>query len=335
MIRNAMVSLLLASAFFAGCKAEKGEAKADAPEVTSFNVAVIPKGTTHEFWKSIHAGAVKAAQELGNVNIDWKGPQKEDDRDAQITVVQDFIAKQVDGIVLAPLDNVALARPVSDANTTGIPVVIIDSGLEGEVHKSFVATDNYKGGAMAARHLGEITGGQGNLIMLRYQEGSASTMAREQGFLETVKKDYPNLNILSDNQHAGATTETALQKAETLLLRFPKVTAVFCPNESSTFGMLKALRDIEKAGSVKFVGFDASQPLVNALKAGEIDGLIVQDPVKMGYLGVKTMVSVLRGETVERNVDTGAQLVTKSNMEEQAIADLLSPPLDKYLKPGA
>ncbi len=317
-----------------GCNKQdqkQAQTETEKPIVKTFTIAVIPKGTNHEFWKSIHAGAIKAAREMGNVNIDWKGPQKEDDRDAQITVVEDFISKRVDGIVLAPLDNTALARPVADASSNNIPVVIIDSGLESDVYRSFISTDNFKAGAMAAKEMGKLCNGQGKALIMRYMEGSASTMERENGFLQTLKLDFPEIEILSDNQYAGPTTETALQTAENLLIRFPQANAIFCPNESSTFGMLKALRDINKAGNVQFIGFDASRVLVEGLKAGEIKGLIVQNPLKMGYLGVKTMVSILKGETVEKVIETGAELVTQENMAQPEIAELLNPPLDQYL----
>jgi len=294
------------------------------------SIAVIPKGTTHEFWKSIHAGAVKAGDELG-VEIIWKGPQREDDRELQIQVVEDFISRKLSGIVLAPLDDKALARPVKEAMKRKVPVVIIDSGLQGKDYVSFVATDNHKGGMLGGERLAELLGGKGKVILLRYQEGSASTMERERGFLEAMKK-HPGIEIVSDNQYAGATAETAYQKSEDLLTRFKDVNGIFCPNESSTFGMLRALKDAGLAGKVKFVGFDASEPLVAGLREGNIHGLVVQNPFKMGELGVRTIVAHIKGEKVEPRIDTGVAIVTPENIEQQEIKDLLSPPIDKYLK---
>jgi len=287
-------------------------------------IAVIPKGMTHEFWKSIHAGAARAGQELG-VDIMWKGPQKEDDRAQQITVVEDVISRGVKGIVLAPLDDRALTNPVRDAAREGIPVIIIDSGLQGQDYVSFVATDNFQGGVLAARRLGELLKGKGEIFLIRYQEGSASTMERERGFLETVLKEFPGLKLLVKDQYAGATTETAFQLAENLLSRFPDVQGIFCPNESSTFGTLRALQEHGLAGKIFFVGFDSSPKLVQALRDGQINGLIHQNPVKMGYLGVSLMVKHLRGETVPKVVDTGVYLVTRDNMDEPEIRALISP----------
>jgi ribose transport system substrate-binding protein len=323
--------LLLAAALVASPACGKRD-RARAPEgaAKKLRIAVIPKGMTHEFWKSIHAGAVRAAQELG-VEIIWKGSQKEDDRAQQITVVEDFISRGVDGIVLAPLDDRALTRPVADAVREGIPVAIIDSALQGGDYTIFVATDNYKGGVLGARRLGGLLGGKGRIFLIRYQEGSASTMERERGFLETVQKEFPGLTILVQDQYAGATTETAYQLAENLLGRFPDVEGIFTPNESSTFGTLRAVQEAGIAGKVRFVGFDSSPKLVEALRRGDIQGLVLQNPMKMGYLGVKYIVAHLKGEAVPKIVDTGVDVATPENMDRPEIKALLEPDFSRYL----
>ena len=298
-------------------------------------IAVIPKGTTHEFWKSVHAGAVRGASEKG-VDIIWKGPLKEDDRDAQISVVENFIARGVDGIVLAPLDSAALRAPVSNAQKSGIPVVIIDSGLDSEDYVSFVATNNTRGGQMAGRAMVELLGGKGKVVVLRYQEGSDSTAKREAGFLEEITA-ASGIELISSNQYAGPTTETAYRASENLLAPLMGadgtlgVDGIFCPNESSTFGMLRALQESRQAGKVHFIGFDSSPKLIEALKNGEIDGLVQQNPMAMGYLGVLTIVDHLNGTTVDKRVDTGVTLVTRENMDEPEVHDLLNPPLARWL----
>ena len=217
--------------------AAKGGAKSK-----KWRVMVIPKGTTHEFWQSVHAGASKAAEALGNVEIVWQGPPREDDRTDQIKLVQNAVASGVDGIVLAPLDARALVEPVEQAIARGIPVVIIDSALESDKISSFVATDNYHGGVLAAQRLGEVLKGEGRIILLRYAVGSASTVDRERGFVETMKKDFPKVVFVSDDQYAGATSDLAQQKAQNLLTRFRgQFDGVFCSNESAAVGMLRAL----------------------------------------------------------------------------------------------
>ena len=242
-------------------------------------IAVIPKGTTHEFWKTIHAGAEKAAQELG-VDAIWVGPEKEDDRKQQIDVVQNFISRGVDAIVLAPLDEVALVRPVEDAVRRGIPVVIIDSGLKSDAYSSFVATDNREGGRLGGRRLGEVLGSKGKAILLRYSEGHASTMNREEGFLDAMK-EFPDIELVSTNQYAGTTKESAFQASQNILNRFPEIDGIFCPNESSAFGMMRALLTSGKAGTIKYVGFDTSEILLKGLQDDHIQGLVSQDPFDM------------------------------------------------------
>ncbi|MHC4069717.1 MAG: ABC transporter substrate-binding protein [Planctomycetota bacterium] len=323
---------LAAALILTGCKQKESAG-------SKYRIAVIPKGTTHVFWKSIHAGAVKAEKELKELDVEiiWKGPLKEDDRESQIRVMEDFITRGVSGIVLAPLDDVALRMPVKDAVNYGIPVVIIDSGLKSDDYVSFVATDNYVGGRKGGEHLAEVLGGKGKVIMLRYQEGSASTMNREQGFLDVLKGKYPQIEVVSANQYGGATTESAYKASENLLapLRTPdgglKIDGIFCPNESTAFGMLRALQDSGLAGKVKYVGFDSSDRLVEALANGHIHGLVLQDPINMGYLGVKTILAHLQGQKVDKKIDTGSAVATPENMKDPDIKRLLEPDFKKWL----
>ncbi len=295
------------------------------------SLAVIPKGTSHEFWKSVHAGAIKAARELGDVDVIWKGPLQENDLKGQIDVVEGFVAQGVKGILLAPLDDKGLAAPVKQAVAAGIPVVIFDSDLQGQDHSSFVATDNFAAGKMAGDAMGKLLDKDHNkLIVLRYQEGSASTQKREDGFLEAMKASS-FVELVSTNQYAGATVESAQKASESLLTAHPNVHGVFCPNESSTFGMLMALRGAKLAGNVKFIGFDSSSALVDGLRKREIDALVLQNPLNMGYLATKTLAAVIKGEKVEKRIDTGAQLVTHDNMDQPAQKELLSPTQKQWL----
>ncbi len=320
--------LILAVGCAAGCR-RKGREEIPAEKPDRLQIAVIPKGTTHEFWKSIHMGAQMAADEF-DVEIIWKGPQKEDDRAQQITVVEDFVSRGVDGIVLAPLDERALCRPVQDAVRENIPVVVIDSGLQGSDYISYVATDNYKGGVMAARRLASLLESEGRIFLIRYQEGSASTTQREQGFLDTIQAEAPGISLLVKDQYAGTTTESAYQLTENLISRFTDVDGIFCPNESSTFGALRALQESGLAGKIVFIGFDSSPKLVQALRDGQIQGLVLQNPVRMGYLGVQQMTFHLRGRPIEKIIDTGVYMVTRENMDDPEIRSLLLPDFSKY-----
>ena len=292
-------------------------------------VAVIPKGTIHEFWKTVHAGAEMAGQEL-SVEILWKGSLQEDDREAQIGVVENIITRNVDGIVLAPLDDAALRRPVDEAMRNGIPVVIFDSGLQGQNYISYVATDNFKAGQLAGGYMGKLLDGQGKVAVLRYAEGSHSTTQREEGFLDAIKA-FGGIEVVASNQYAGVSTESALKAAENLLARFGgntgslQINGIFCATEPTTLGILRALQNAGYAGKVRFVGFDCSEMMLTALQTGQLDGFVVQNPLQIGYLGVKTLVRHIRGEQVPRRIDTGSVLVTRQNLDDPQIQELLNP----------
>ncbi|MCH2101224.1 MAG: substrate-binding domain-containing protein [Planctomycetes bacterium] len=296
-----------------------------------YEIAVIPKGTSHEFWKSVHSGARKAECELP-ISITWMGPSKEDDRIAQIEVVDNFISKGVDGIVISPLDDTALVPVLKEAKAEGIPVVIVDSGVNWDEYASFVATDNRQGGVVAAQHLGKLLDGKGKVIMMRYFEGSASTSKREVGFLETIAEDFPEIEVVSGNQFGGATSDECYQTAENLLINHQDIDGIFCACEPTTFGMLRALQDSDLAGKVRFVGFDATDKLLDGLRAGEIDGLVLQDPFGMGELAVKRMVDHLDGKPVDKFVDTGVNVATQENVDTDEMRALWSVDFDKWLK---
>jgi ribose transport system substrate-binding protein len=330
----AVIGIALAGA--TGCRgtgsgagpAAGGTAGAAAPPLT---IAVIPKGSTHEHWQRVKIGAEKAAAEFTAagtpVQVIWKGPLREDDREQQIQVVEGFTSQGVKGIVLAPLDSRALKRPVEEAAQAGIPTVLFDSNLEApNTAVSYVATDNGKGGHLAGRRLGELLKGKGTVLMLRYQEGSASTEEREAGFLDELKTGFPAIKVISADQYAGPTRDTAKRAAENLLNRFGnRVDGIFTPNESSTGGMLLALQDFGKAGAITFVGFDYSASFLEPLRKGELKGFVVQNPVNMGYLSVKTMVDHLQKKAVPKTEDTGVALVTLDNLEAPEIQAVINP----------
>jgi len=325
---RAAIALLL---FAAACN------RAGTGSSTTLTIAVVPKGTSHAFWQSIHAGAAKAAAELG-VAIVWRGPLREDERESQISEVERFVTSGISGLVLAPLDEVALAQPVADATRNHIPVVVIDSGLKGSDYVSFVATDNRRAGRMAGDELATRLHDKGRVVLLRYAEGSESTIQREEGFLEAIKA-HPGLEIVSANQYGGADVEGAYKKSEALLSGLKRadgsldVDGIFTPNESTTLAMMRVLADNGWTGKVRFIGFDAAESLLKGMRDGQLDAIVVQDPVKMGYLGVKTVVAHIRGEKVERRIDTGVRLVSRDHMDDPDVQELLHPDLKKWLTP--
>jgi len=289
-------------------------------------IAVIPKGTSHEFWKSVHFGAKKAASELGNVEIIWRGPVVESDTGSQIEVVKTMITSQVDGIALAPNQKGGLVDAVQESIDEGIPVVIFDSGLdEGPEIVSYVATDNYKGGKMAATSMAEAIGGKGNVILLRYLAGSESTEQREQGFLDGIA-EHPEITVVSSDQRGGDNATSAKEKVDQLLQVYrDDLAGIFAVCEPNANGTLEALRNAGLNQKVKLIAFDPSDALIEALEDGSCSGIILQDPVQMGYQSVMTLVGSLNGQNPESFVSTGEYAATPSNMSEDRMQELLKP----------
>lgn len=289
-------------------------------------IAVIPKGTSHQFWLSVWAGAKAAAEESGNVEILWKGPETEADTAGQIAVVKNFITGQVDGICLAPNHSQALIDVVAEANAENIPVVIYDSGLgQGADYVSYVATDNYRGGVLAAERLAEAIGHEGKVIMLRYKEGSESTEQRETGFLDAIAKES-KIEVISSDQYAGTTTQEAMEKATQLLNKYrDSVNGIFAVCEPNCNGTLEALVQTGLSGKVKFVAFDPSDRLIAGLSDGSVAGILLQDPYEMGRKSVLAIVAHLKGEPVEKSINTGEYVATRENEKETPYDRLLHP----------
>ena len=322
MTRLGRLSLLLLAAI-AGC----GKPAVEAQREGAYRIAVIPKGSTHEFWRGVRAGAEKAAQELGTVKLLWKGPVQENDREGQINVIQDFITQRVSGILLSPVDSQALVASVRDAQAEGIPTLVFDSGLDESADiVSFVATDNYHGGELAATRLAQAIGGKGKVALLRHRQGSQSTGQRERGFLETLAKQFPDVRVVESAVYAGTTPAEARANAEQLLVKYGKdLDGVFTVSEPNNDGMLEALDDANLAGKVKFVGFDPSPAMIRGMQDGKVHGIVLQDPLRIGYLAVRTMAAHLAGQTVEKRVATGEFLATPENLQTPEIARLLHP----------
>ena len=294
-------------------------------------IAVIPKGTTHEFWKSGEAGAKKAGEELG-VEVIWKGPQQESDRAGQLKVVENFITQRVDGIALAPLDDKVLVRPVKEAHAAGIKVAVWDSGLDesaGEAVISNIMTNNFGAGKECGKRLASLMKNTGKIIMLRHAVNHASTTNREEGFLAGIKESAPNIELVSIDQRGGVSIDEALKASENLLNQFflggDSIQGIFTPNESTTQGMLRALDEAGLAGKISFVGFDTNDSLLSALRKNKISALAVQDPFRMGYTAVKNIVASIKGESFEADVDTGAVLLDLENIDSQEVKELLNP----------
>lgn len=295
-------------------------------------VGVVPKGANHIFWQTVHAGALQAAGEYG-FEVEWNAPTLEVDSSRQIEIVESMVNRRLAGIVLAPVDRKALVAVVERAAAASIPVAIFDSAIDTPRRLTYVATNNREGGRMAARRVGEVLGGKGKVGVIGFMPGSASTMEREEGFEEELRAKFPGI-ALAGMQFGMANRAKAMAAAENMMAAHPDLNALFADNESSSSGTVQALKS-RSARQVKLVAFDASEQLVNDLREGWIDSLVVQNPFKMGYESTKAIGEKLAGRTPAAGIDSGIQLVTAADLSRQEIRDLLVPDLSRWLKPGA
>lgn len=315
---HAIVGLLCAvSILSGGCNRQKQHV-----------VGVVPKGSNHIFWQTVHAGAVKAARESG-LEVEWNAPALEIDASRQIEIVDSMINRHLAGIVLAPVDKTALVNVVERAAREGVPVAIFDSGIDTSKRISYIATDNLEGGRMAARRLGELLGGKGKVVTIGFEPGSASTMDRERGFEDEIAHKFPGIRMLG-TQFGMANRARAMGLTENVITGNPDLAGIFADNESSSVGAVQAVKArADKA--VKLVAFDASEQLIADLRDGWIDSLIVQDPFRMGYEATKAVALKLRGGTPAAHMDSPAVLVKKEDLEKPEVKALLFPDLKPYL----
>jgi ribose transport system substrate-binding protein len=325
---TSLVSLLLLLVIAAGgCGqrgADSGVTDASAESTPPLTIAVIPKSVGGEFWETVEQGARDAAKEL-NVAIKWEGPHAETELAEQNKIIENMVNLGVDGMALAPLNNRTMQESVENVVAAGIPVVIFDSAVDGDAHTSFVATDNTAGGVIAAKYIIERLGdGNRRLFLLRFIQGTASTEQRSQGFLDTAKA--AGFDVLADPYCDDATVAGAKRTATNVLEQFVKdgrfaLDGMFATNLYSTMGLLEALKDLRDGGvevDAVVVGFDTSPGLIRDLQAGNIDALVSQNPLRMGYLAVETTVRLLHGEKVEPRIDTGVELVTADRLEKES-----------------
>ncbi len=286
-------------------------------------IAVIPKSTASAFWEIVREGAMAAGAEE-KVKILWNGPEVETDRERQKQIVEDFLVQKVSGLVLAPNDRNALVPSVENIYSKNIPCVIIDSGIETDKYVSFLATDNYKGGVIAAKRLGEILGGKGKVILVEWIPNSASTMDRAKGFSDTLTSEFKEMEIVDKKYPNPPTVEQALSICEDMLQKNPGIDGLFACNRDTAIGAMRALQKQQLSGKIKMVGFDSDPSLINGLNDGTIDSLVVQNPYKMGYEGVKTVMAKIRDKDVPRKIDTGVALIKKEDLEKPETKALLN-----------
>jgi len=337
MNRRLLLAITIALAA-AGCVRERAPAEDGAaptggePPATAFRIrgagerlriAVVPKGTTHQFWQTIRAGAESAGREF-NVQVLWNGPKSETDIQDQIDIINNFANQGVDGICLAATDRRSLVAPVEALMRRGIPVIVIDSGIDADVALSFIATDNVAAARQGAETLGRLLNGQGKVAVMPFLRGAGTSDEREQGCLAGLAA-FPGITAFSTD-HTNSDSAEAQKVMETLLAQHPDLAGVFACNEPNVVGVASVLKTRGLDGRVKVVGFDASPAEIDYLRAGVVQALVVQNPFRMGYEGVKQLAQTLRGgNPPPKRIDTGATIATRENMGDPEVRKLLFP----------
>jgi ribose transport system substrate-binding protein len=293
-------------------------------------IAVIPKGTAHVFWQTVHAGAAAAGQEF-HAQILWDGPPTETDYGRQLEIVDSMLNSHVDGMVVAAADRTTLNAALDRAARENVPVVIFDSGVDSTNYVTFVATNNFEGGQLGARKLGQLLNGKGSVAMIENTPGSASTMERESGFKDVIAKEFPGIRIVAE-QYSMSDRAKGLSATENILTAHPDLNGIFASSEPSSVGASQALKSRGLAGKIRLVAFDSSEGLVDDLSAGVIDALVAQDPYKIGYEAVRAVTEKLDGKTPTKKMDLSAVVITKADLEKPEIKQLLHPDLSKLAK---
>lgn len=313
-------SSLFVATLFVGGGCDKNADVIVVPNGPRHVIAVIPKLTNTVYWQSVLAGAQEAGKDYG-YEIIWNGPDRETNSAAQIQIVDQDISSNVEGIVIAPVDRQNLVPSVDKLNDMKIPCVIIDSGLDSVHFLSFAATDNYQGGVLAAERMGQVLGGKGNILIVRHIAGSHAASERVKGFTDTIAKEFPGITI-ADSESGQDAADIAKKTTEDMLQRHPDVQGLFACNVDMSVGALQALREM-KRNDVKMVAFDPDKSLIDGLRSGEVSAIVVQDPYKIGYEGVKVLALFNKGQSSPRLIDTGVEVVTGDNLTDPKTMRLL------------
>jgi ribose transport system substrate-binding protein len=291
------------------------------------SIPIIVKDTTSFYWQIVLAGARKAGKDLG-VNVPELGAQSESDINGEISILENAVSGNPAAIVISPTQFKALGQPVDEA-AKKVKIIGIDSAADSKAFTSFLTTDNVQGGRVAADGLAAaITAkygkAEGDVALITAIPGVGSLDQRAKGFKEELAAKYPDLKLVADKVADGQST-TALNITTDLITANPKLRGIFASNLIMAQGAGQAVAENKVADTLKLVGFDSDDKLIKLLKDGTITALVVQDPFRMGYDGVKTALAASKGESVPATVDTGANLITKENMDSPRSQELLNP----------
>jgi ribose transport system substrate-binding protein len=321
----AIIKLAAATALSMGVL--QGVAPAQAADFSSARITVIVKATTSQFWATVFTGADAAAKVLG-VQISKLGATAETDVAGEVSIMENAISTKPTAIVVAATNAAALAHPIEQATAAGIPVIVIDSKADTDKYVTFLATNNVTGGEKAADELAacvkaRTNKAEGDVAYLTALAGAQSLNDRDKGFVERLKA-YPGLKIV-EHRTGNNDPARALSDSEDVLTRHPDLVGLFADNEVEGDGAGAAITEKSLGQKLCAVAFDTSDQEVAFVRKGALDGLIVQNPYMMGYAGVWYGLAASHGAVLPHYVDSGVQVVTKTNIDSPTMAGLLDP----------
>ncbi|MFE7198372.1 ABC transporter substrate-binding protein [Microbacterium oxydans] len=326
--KTALVALVAASALvFAGCAGgggdviEEGSSSGGSSDGEMY-IAMVSKGFQHQFWQAVKKGAEDKAKELG-VKITFEGPAAETEIAGQLEMLTAAIDKNPDAIAYAALDPEACVAPLEQAKAKDIPVVYFDAPCNGDVGLSLSATDSKVAGALAAEHMADLIGGEGQVAIVGHSQINSTGVERRDGFVDKIEADYPDIEIV-DIQYGDGDHLKSADIAKTLIAAHPDLKGIYGTNEGSAIGVVNAVNELGlDKGKITIVGFDSGAAQINAIKDGTMAGAITQDPIGIGAQVVQAAYDAANGDSVEKFYDTGSYWYDKSNIDDEKIAAVL------------
>jgi ribose transport system substrate-binding protein len=322
------LSLLLVAGILGGCgqkAAPAADASAAAPAKTAdakkLYIPVISKGFQHQFWQAVKQGAEKAAKDY-NVDITFEGPETEAMVDKQVEMLQTALDKKPAAICIAALDSKAVIPLLEKAKAANIPVVGFDSGVDSDIPVATAATDNVKAAAALADKMAAAIGGKGEVACIIHDQTSRTGIDRRDGFVNQIKSKYPDIKIV-DIQYGAVDQLKSTDLAKAIIQAHPNLKGFFGANEGSIIGVLNGVKESKKEGQIVVMGYDSGKQQIDSIKSGVETGAITQDPIGIGYKAVEAAVKAVKGEKVEKNIDTGFHYYDKTNIDADEIKALL------------
>jgi ribose transport system substrate-binding protein len=311
---------VMSAAPAATAAATEAATAAPAANTEKMYIPVISKGFQHQFWQAVKLGAEKAAKEF-DVTINFEGPETEAQVDKQIEMLTAELGKKPSAIAFAALDSQAATPLLEKAKAANIPIVGFDSGVDSDIPVATAATDNKAAAALAADKMAALINNEGEIALIVHDQTSRTGIDRSEGFQEQIKAKYPKIKIV-DIQYSGDQLK-ATDLAKAIMQAHPNLKGMFGSNEGAAIGVVNALTELKKEGKLVIIGYDSGKQQIDAIRSGKMAGAITQNPIGIGYEAVKAAVMSVKGEKVEKNIDTGFYWYDKTNMDEDKIKAVL------------